>query len=182
MGHVMHLVKPIGEEAVFIAQTLRKHTKELGRKLFFANAVQMIERSQSGPAQVHRRENMQLAPVHNRLVLLPVVDALEGEVLNRGAGNDEAIIVLVHKMVERVVELHQVVRRHVLGLMRRHAHEVTVHLNGRLGNESQDLGFGFNFGGHEVKNGNFEWSNLLVACDLVLKREDALLMQNLLCR
>ena len=98
--------------------------------------------------------------------------------LDGGAGDDETVVVLVAEGVEGVVELDQVVLGDVRGLVSGDAHEVAAHLQRGLGDESQDLRLGLDLGGHEVEDGHAQGTNLLVARDLLLEREDSLLLEN----
>ena len=150
MGHVVHLVEAVGEEVVLVTQPLREHAKELRWQLLLADAIEVVQRGERRPAQVHGREDVLLAPVHDAAVLVPVVDLLEGQVLHRRARDDEAVVVAVGEGVEGLVELDQVVGRDVLGLVGGDPHEVAIHLDRRLGDEPQNLSLGLDLGGHEV--------------------------------
>ena len=121
---------------------------------------------------------MLLAPVHDLAELVPVVNVLVLQVLHGRAGDDEAVVVLVAEGVERVVELDEVVLGDVGGLVGGDAHEVAAHLQRGLGDEAQDLGLGLDLGGHEVEDRHAQGTNLLVAGHLLLKGEDALLLED----
>ena len=122
---------------------------------------------------------MLLGPVHDAAELVPIVDALERHLLDGGARDDEAVIVVGLEVVERVVELHEVVRR-VRGLVARDAHEVDAHLDGRLRNEAEDLRLRFDLRGHQVEQSDAQRTDLLLASHVLLEGEDALLLEDAL--
>jgi len=126
--HVVHLVKAVGEEVVLVAELLLEDSKELGTQRALGNPVQVPQGAERAPAQVHGGEDVRLAPVHDLAELVPVVHVLKGHVLHGGAGDDEAVVILVLEGLEGVVELHQVVGRDVRGLVAGDAHEVAAHL------------------------------------------------------
>ena len=126
--HVVHLVEAVGQEVVLVAETLLEHAEKLGSEHFLWDAVEVVETGERAPAQIHRREHVRLRPVDDPAELVPVVDVLELHLLDRRAGDDEAVVVVVLERVEGVVELDQVVGAHVRRLMAAHAHEVAAHL------------------------------------------------------
>ena len=48
-------------------------------------------------------------PVENRLELVPVIDLVERQVLDRGSGDDETVIVVVAEGIQRLIELDQMI-------------------------------------------------------------------------
>ena len=127
--HVVNLVEAVREEVVLIAETLREHAKELAAQQTLVNTVKVIEARERAPAKEHRGKHVLLGPIHDAAKLVPIVDALERHLLDGGARDDEAVIIVGLELVERVVELHEMVRR-VRGLVARDAHEIDAHLDG----------------------------------------------------
>ena len=123
---------------------------------------------------------MILGPVDDLAQLVPVVDLLERHLLDRRAGDDQAVVVVVPEVLERVVELDQVILGDVLRLVGRDAHEVDVHLQRRLGDQAQDLGLGLDLLGHEVEDRHAQGADVLLARGLLVQREDGLLVQRCL--
>ena len=178
--HEVHLVEAVGQEVVLVAESLLEHTKKLGAEHLFWDAVEVVEARKRAPAQIHRREHVRLRPVDDSAELVPVVDVLELHLLDRRAGDDEAVVVVVLERVEGVVELDQVVSAHVRRLMAAHAHEVAAHLQRRLRDQAQDLRLGLDLCGHEVQDDHAQRADLLVVRDFFLERKDALLVQGFL--
>ena len=177
--HVVHLVKAVREEVVLIAQTLGKHAKELGAQQALVDAMQVIQAGKGAPAQKHRGQHVLLRPVHDLAQLVPVVDLLERHLLHGRTRDDEAIVVVVLEVIERVVELHEVIGG-MGGLVGRDAHEVDAHLDGRLRDEAQDLRLCLDLGGHEVEQRHMKRTNLLLASHVLLEGKDALLLEDAL--
>ena len=57
----------------------------------FGDAVPVVERGLRPPADVERRADAALRPVHDAAELRPVAYLLEGQVLHRGTRDDEAV-------------------------------------------------------------------------------------------
>ena len=178
--HVVDLVEAVREEAVLVAQALWEDPEQLAPQLFLGDAVQVPEPGERAPAQVHGGEHVLLAPVDNATELVPVVDLLERHLLHGRAGDDEAVVVVGLELVKRLVELHEVVLGGVFGLVARDAHEVAAHLQRGFRDEAQDLGLGLDLGRHQVQDRHGKRANLLLGRGLLLEREDALLVQDLL--
>jgi len=175
--HVVHLVKAVGEEVVLVAQALREHAEELLPQRLLGNLVQVPQASERAPAQEHGREHVRLRPINNFAELVPIIHGIELQVLHGRAGDDHAVVELVLELVERLVELDQVVLRDVRGGVAAHAHEVAGHLQGRLGDETQNLRLRLDLLRHEVENHHVQGADLLARCRLFLQREDALSVQ-----
>ena len=64
--------------------------------------------------------------------------------------------------------------RRVLGLVRTHAHEGDVHLEGRVAEEPEQLGLGDQLRRHEVDDGDAQGADILVRGPVVGHDEDVL--------
>ena len=180
--HEEALVKAVGEEVVLVGEPGGEHAEKLAGQRHLVHAVVEVQACQGTPADVQRGVDVGVAPLHDLDKLVPVVDVLEVHLLHGGTGNDERVVAAVAKRLEGVVELDEVVVGGVLALVARHAHEVHVHLQRRLGNEAQDLRLRLDLLGHEVEQHDPQRAHMLLGSDVLLKREDALVVKNLLGR
>lgn len=178
--HVVDLVEAVGEEVVLVAQPLLEDAEELRAEGLLGDAVEVPQRAERSPAQEHRGEHVGLRPVHDTAELVPVVDVLELHLLHRGARDDEPVVVVVLEHIKSVVELHEMVRRDVRRLVGAHAHEIAAHLQRRLRDEAQNLRLGLDLGRHKVQDDDLKGADLLPLGHVLLQREDALLVQELL--
>ena len=81
----------------------RQRLEELGRQETLFDAIVVIQGCLGPPAKVERREGMCLGPFKVSLHFRPVVDRLEGNLFDRGAGDDETVVVVILDFIEDVV-------------------------------------------------------------------------------
>ncbi len=76
----------------------------LGRQHVLGDAVEVVQHRHAAPADAHGRVHVGLGPVEDLAQLAPVADRLEVEVLDRRAGDDEAVEAALARLAERLVE------------------------------------------------------------------------------
>ena len=112
-------------------------------------------------------------PVENRLELVPVIDLVERQVLDRGSGDDETVIVVVAEGIQRLIELDQVIVTDMGRFVGGCLHEVDFDLQRRFGDQAQQLRLGFDLLGHQIQDHQFERSHTLALRLGLLQGEDA---------
>ena len=65
----------------------------------------MIESRLGAPAEIQGGKGVRCGPVQLRRQLGPVIDVLEGNLLDRRAGDDQAVVIVVLDIVEGIVIL-----------------------------------------------------------------------------
>ena len=81
------------------------------------NAVMVIKACESAPAQMERRIDVCLAPLHYIDQFGPVIDIFKRELLNGSACYDHAVEVFLLYLGESLVELYEMLSRGVLRMM-----------------------------------------------------------------
>jgi hypothetical protein len=117
-------------------------------------------------------------PVHQLDELGPVVDVLERQLLDRRAGDDEAVEALVAHLAERRVVLEQVLRRGVLRLVRLHVQELDLDLQGGVAEQAQQLRLGDHLRRHQVEDREPQRADVLVQGAVLAHDEDVLALEN----
>src|SRR3546814_18475805 len=72
-----------------------EHAEALLRELVLGDAMEVVERRLGAPAEREEPVHVGLRPVEYASQLVPVHDLLEGKLLNRRAGDDEAVELLL---------------------------------------------------------------------------------------
>ena len=151
-------------------QLMTEDTRELLCELIFRYSEMMVQARLRTPADMHSGIHVGQAPVHHSGELLPVVDFLKRHILNRRAGDNHAVEALIPELVEGFVKSLQVSRGDMAADVAGHLHQGDVNLQRCIAEQTQELVFRFDLGGHQVDNHNFERTNVL--CDSTLVRHD----------
>jgi len=88
----------------------------------------------------------------------------------------------VADLVKRFIELDQVVRRRVFRAITGGVEEINIDLERGVAQEPQQLGFGDDFGGHQVEEEDSQGADVLAVRAVITHDKDALLFENLCCR
>ena len=123
--------------------------------------------------------NVGLAPLHNLGQLLPVIHLLKGQILHRRAGDDHTVEFPVFQLIEGLIEGQQMLLRGILGPMAGHHHQLQMHLQGGVAQNSAQLGLGDDFCGHQVQQHNFQRADMLGLGPGLLHDENILVFQGL---
>ena len=108
------VVKATEEDGALVIHLVGEYAKDLLVKLVLIDAVVVIKAGLCAPANMQSAMDVGLAPLHYFDKLVPILDLLEGHMLNGCAGNDEAIVVVVLYVVKDLVEGQEVLLGHVL--------------------------------------------------------------------
>ena len=173
------LVEPIGQEAILVLQVLGEHTEDLLGQIHLMHAIPLVQRTHRAPAQVHGGKHVRGRPIENPLELLPVIDLLERHMLHRGARHHKTVVIVVLQRVKRLVELHQVIGRHMRRLVGGGLHEVDLHLQRALGDEPEQLCLGLDLLRHKIQDHQFERADALTLRLGLLQSEDALRIEDI---
>ena len=129
-----------------------KDPKEFLGQGILGNPIVVVEPRLGAPADVQGGVDMGFGPLHDLAQLLPVVHRLKVQVFYRGAGDDQAVVVLVLDLVVGGVEGLQVAPVHVLGVVADGLQQFHLDLQGGVGEFPQQLGLRGDLGGHQVEN------------------------------
>ena len=139
MARVRHeelIVEAAEELLVLDAEVMLVDAEDLLWHLVLRDAVVVVEAGLRAPADVERRVDMRLAPLHDLRDLIPVGDFLEWHHLNGRARDDHAIVLLVADFCERAVELRQVFLRGMARRVRLGVDEVHLDLQRRIAEQA----------------------------------------------
>ena len=131
------------------------------RKLILWNAIVVVKPGLRAPADMQGGVNVRFRPFHDFNEFIPVLDFLERHQLDRRAGDDEAVVLLIADVVEGFVEGQKMIFRRIFGVVGLGLDEVDLDLDGRVGQTAQNLRLGHDFQWHQVKNGNAKRTNAL---------------------
>ena len=122
----------------------------------------MVQAGLRSPADVQVGVDVGLGPIHDALQFRPVIHLLERQVLHRRAGDDQAVELLAFDLPERLVMVEQVLFRGVLRLVGGGVEQCDLHLQRGIAQQAQELRFGLDLGGHQVKDGDAQRADVLV--------------------
>ncbi|MPL90534.1 hypothetical protein SDC9_36586 [bioreactor metagenome] len=127
------------------------------------DAMEMIGHRHAAPAHAEGREDMALRPVEDPADLVPVGHVLKRDLLDRGAGDDQAVEFLAGRLdlLERAIEGLHVLGRGVLRLMRGDPDQLKVDLQRRRADQPGELVLGLDLLRHQVQQANAQWPDIL---------------------
>ena len=154
------------------------YPRDLGRHLPLLDAVVVVQPRHGAPADVERRAHVGERPVHDGAELVPVVDVLVIDGLQRSAGDDHPVELAVADLIERPVEPGQVFGGGVLGLVGRHLQQRDVGLQRAVTEAPQDLCLGLHLRGHQVQDEDLQRTDVLGVGPPLSHDEDVLGLQD----
>ena len=137
------------------------HARELFRQRDLLDPVVVEERGLGRPADVEGAVHVGLAPLHDPAELIPVFHLLKVQLLHRRAGDDHAVEIAVLYVLKIRVELEHVFLRGVFAHIGAGLHELQLHLQGRVAQQTGELGLRRNLGGHEIQQQNLQRADIL---------------------
>ena len=152
----------------------------LGIKHPFRHAVEMPGHRHAAPADAEGRMDVGLGPVHHLDELVPVGHLLEGQMLDRGAGDDQPVELLGLDRLERPVELGQVLGGGIAGLVRAHPDQRQVDLQGRRADQPGELVLGLDLLRHQVQKPDPQGPDILMRGAVGRHHHDAFAREDLI--
>ena len=133
----------------------------LGQRVLL-DAAMVVEPGLRAPADMQGRMDVRGRPIHDARELVPVIDLLELKLLDRGPGDDQAVVVVELDLAEGAVERLEMGGGDVLRLMAAGTQQLDLNLERRVGELAHDLRLGGELGGHEVQHEHPEGTDVLV--------------------
>ncbi|MPM98967.1 hypothetical protein SDC9_146157 [bioreactor metagenome] len=112
--------------------------------------VKMIQPRLRRPADIQRRENIVIRPVHEAYQLVPILHIGKVKVFHGRAGDHQPVEMLFLHLVKGTVKRIQIVLRGILALIAAGAQQRHLHLQRRVGEQPQELHLRGLFGRHKV--------------------------------
>ncbi len=140
--HVEHIVEATEDGQERIDRARLEDTKLLRLQLIFGDAIEMVERSHSTPTEVERALDIAAGPIEDAVDFPPIVYILIGNGLNGGSGDDHAIELMLHQQLRILVEHHHVLHGGILRRMALELHEIDLHLQRGVGQQTDEVGLG----------------------------------------
>ena len=147
---VEYLVEAAHQRVGGSCHTMLKHAEHLLVQMHLGDAEVVVQPRQRTPAQVDGGVDVLLGVVHDAAELVPVVNVLVVQVLNRRAGDDHAVKALVFDLVKRLVERLHVLGRGVGRAVGRRLQKGDLHLQRAVCQQAGQLGLGHDLGRHQV--------------------------------
>lgn len=138
----------------------------------------IVEGGLSTPADVQGGINVGQRPPHDFAELIPVVHLFKRHLFHRRAGDDQTVKPLGADLVKGFIEFEQVLAGGVFGNMAAHLQQFNVALDGRVAEQPQQLGFGFNLFRHQVEDGDVQRTNILAVSALLIHDKDVFFLKN----
>ena len=146
------------------------------RQRVFGDAEVVVQPSLRRPADMQGGEHMGLGPLHDLADLIPVIHLFIGQMLHRRPGYNHPVIMLVLDLPEGGIEGFQMAQGSILGNVGRYMHQFNIHLQGGIAEQPQNLGFGFDFLGHDVENQDLQRTDVLLLRPVMGHHENILVL------
>ena len=182
VGYQEGVVKAAEQDGIPVYHPVAEHTEELLWQRVFLQSIVVVQRRLGRPADVKGAVHMGLAPVKDGAQLVPVLHLLKVQLFHRRAGDDHAVEVPVLHLVKGFVEGQHVLLGGVARHMALHLEQLQLHLQGCVAQQPCQLGFGDDFGGHQVQKENLQRADFLRQGAALLHHEDILALQHLFRR
>ena len=179
MGNPEFIVKATQQDGALVVRPMGEYAEELLLQLVLGNAVVIVKARLGAPADVEGGMDIGLAPLHDPAQLRPVVHRFKLHQLHRCAGDDHAVEFAILQLIEGLVEGQKMLRGHILGLVGGHLHELQMHLQRGVAQESGELGLRNDLGGHQIQHHDLKRSDLLGFCPGLVHDEDIFFFQGL---
>ena len=179
MGHVEEIVEAAEDGQLRLDDPLGEDAKLLLLERILGDAIIIVESGLGSPADVERALHVGLCPVEDGLHLVPVGDVLEGELLYGGARDNHTVELLRLQHLEVLIEHHHVLYGRILRGVAFQLHKRDVKLQGRIRQQSYEVGFGRNLQRHQVQDDNLQRTDVLRVGAGVIHHEDVLLLQDI---
>ena len=161
MRHPELIVKAAEKHEVRLLHRVAEHTEKLLGKRPLGNAIMIVKPRLRAPADVKRRVDVCLRPLHDPAQLRPVVDLFKRKVLHRRAGDDEAVKILVLHLVKRLVKRQHVLLRGIFRYMAPRRDELELNLQGSVSEHAGKLRLRVDLRRHQVQKQNAQRANVL---------------------
>ncbi len=109
------LADPLEQCGAGLPDVMAEEAEALFRQRALVDAVKVLQGGLGGPADVIAATDIGLRPIEDLAQPVPVVDRLEGQVLDRGAGDDQRIETTMRDLTEALVKGPDMRRRRGLG-------------------------------------------------------------------
>ncbi len=172
------VVQTAHQRAFRLDQAVLKHAGSLARQAVLRDTVVIVEASLRAPADMQGGVHVCARPVHDAAELVPVVNVFKFQQLNRGAGNNQTVKMLVLDVLERAIEGLQMAGRDMRSLVALGAQQVDLDLQRRVGKLAHDLRLGSHLGGHEVQDEHTQGTNVLVKGAELRHHKDVLALED----
>ena len=178
VGDPKFIVKAPKEDGPLVVGMVGVYPEQLFRQWVLLDAVVIIQSRLGSPADVEGGVYMGFAPLHDPAQLRPVVHVLKGHLFDGSPGDDHAVKFPVLQLVEGLVEGQQMFLGGVLGFVGGDHHQFQVHLQGGVAQQAAELGFGDDFGGHQIQKHDLQGTDVLGLGPSLLHDEDILILQD----
>lgn len=162
--HEEALVESSHERLVGAYKALLIDARELGFKMVFLYAVQVVQAGLGAPADVQRGAGMVPGPIHYLAQLVPIVHLLERQVLDWRACDYHTVEIAVPDGIECGVESVKIFVGCVLGRVRGHLKELHIGLQRAVAQASEDLRLGLDLRRHQVHDKYVQRTDVLRLC------------------
>ena len=170
------------QNGALVVRVMGVHAEQLFREGFFLNAVVVVKSRLRAPADVEGGMDVGFAPLHDLAQFRPVVHIFKGHLLHRRAGDHHAVEFPILQFVEGFIEIQQMLLRGIFGAVGGDHHQLQMHLQGRIAEQTAELGLRDDFRWHEIQQHDFQRADVLGLCPGLSHNENVFLLQNARCR
>ena len=124
------------------------------------------------PADMERRIDVFLAPLHDLRDFVPIRDILELHVFDRRTRDDHAVVFFMADIVKRAVERRQIILRRMRRDIRARINEVNLDLQRRIAEQTQKLRLRNRLDRHQVQNQNMKRTDILLIRTIRIHNEN----------
>ena len=106
---------------------------------------------------------MRTGPAEYFRDLFPVVDLLKLQMFHGSTGNNHTVKLFIAHQFEVTVKCFHVLNGSILGSMALQFHETDLNLQGRIGEQTDQVGLRGYFNGHQIQHDNLQRTDILSA-------------------
>ena len=133
------------------------------------------------PADMEGAGYMGFGPLHDLAKLLPVIYFFKRDLLHRCACDDQTIVFVVLQLIEGIIKLVQMSDGGVHGYMAVHFHKGHIHLQGRVGQRTQQMQLRVLLDRHQVQNTDLQRTHVLMQGPVLVHDKNIFIIQNIPC-
>src|SRR3989338_2168050 len=172
-----HVIKPADKRAVLVSDGVLVNAELLLVQRALGDAIMVEQPGLRRPAEMEGGAYVMCGPFHHLPQLIPVVNLLKLQLLDRGPGDDEAVVFSLPYPAERRIEGAEMLLGSVPAFVRLRMQEVDLDLERAVGQPPEEMELCLLLLRHQVENHYLQGPDVLVDGPDFRHHEDVFLLE-----